>query len=142
MTSDSSAEDWTVPCSDEELEQELEDTPNGARPRRPSELQAWHQAVVEARAGGRGLAWSAPYGRRPPTPQREEGGSEGGAEEGQDQSNVDTSGFDFSDDSGSAPVPVPRRAAARGAVRRRAPTSFDSIVAEVRTQRREARERR
>jgi len=136
----SSGDAWCVACSDEELEEMFQEGVDGARPHRPADLKAWHEAAAEARAGTRGLAWTAPYGRRPPTPQREEGRG-GAVETGAAQSNVDTSGFDFSDDSGSGP-PQPRRAAPRGVVRRRAPTSFDSIVAEVRTQRREAREKR
>lgn len=135
---------WVVECSDEEVDAAFGEGQSGeCRPLDGAAAIEAYRAVLRARAGETVLSWSCQFGRRPPTPQSfSDSPSE---DEEVVLSHVDTSGFDFSDESSSVRLQPRRLHGAGGTPKgsaKKKTTSFENILASVRRQKNiEAREK-
>ncbi|XP_018027570.1 PAXIP1-associated glutamate-rich protein 1-like [Hyalella azteca] len=131
----SDEENWTIECSDEEIDQAFEEDASGnCMPKSIDAIIKACESVARARANEPVLTWKSKYGRRPPTPQSlSDSPSE---DEEVSNTHVDTSGFDFSDDSSAvrlAPRRTPGSATLKGSAKKKT-TSFENILASVRRQ--------
>ncbi|KAF2365513.1 PTIP-associated protein 1 [Trinorchestia longiramus] len=130
-----SGDDWAVDCSDEEIDNAFEEDASGnCMPVSTQEIVQACSIVPRARAGEAVLEWKSVCGRRPPTPQSV---SDSPSEDEEiANTHVDTSGFDFSDDSSAvrlAPRRAPGTSALKGSAKKKT-TSFENILASVRRQ--------
>lgn len=119
---------FVVECSDEEVEKGFTKTSYGYEPS-GAEVVRLYEAL--AQEGMLSLAWRWELGRRLPTPSQSDSQSE---KEEEELEKVDTSGFDFDEDTPSmrpAPRRTPGSSGLKGSAKKKT-TNFENILANVR----------
>jgi len=134
-------DDWAVCESDPEIDEAFTDTEEfGCIPKLAEDMKEGFENFEDILAGKRQwkdvLVWKNEFGRRPPTPKSTVTVSH--QQEQETPSNIDTSGFDFDDESSTSSLHnMPRKlntsATPKGNTKKKQ-TTFDSILNNVRRQ--------